>query len=90
MQGRSNISRTEKANFKCHPVSLSPYKPSYMELGREENEKKIMVHLKDTIRKNFVNHCSFSTKNNLRTKLRTTVFYFFAMAVNSYKSSAIH
>ena len=34
-----------------------------MELGREENEKKIMVHLKDTIRKNFVNHCSFSTNS---------------------------
>ena len=50
MQGGSNIPRTEKANFKCHLVSLSPYRPSYMELGREENEKKIMIHLKDTIK----------------------------------------
>ena len=44
MQGRSNISRTEKANFKCHPVSLSPYKPSYMELGREENHGSFKGH----------------------------------------------
>ena len=51
MQGGSNIPRTEKANFKCHLlVSLSPYRPSYMELGREENEKKIMIHLKDTLK----------------------------------------